>query len=462
MSINRYSNLSQAKFNPMSFQELSVLPFAQRQKHDAASAQAEQAGIIESQRMAADEEAVSSAINAYQAKTDDYINRLDSEGFSNTTKSDIRDLVRERKDLMSPTGIVGRKQAQYDRYVANMKQLDNDKKNISNYKYRALQNKAVEDYNTAIKNDPNASYQDVLAVKDYDYQKEARQIAKDVQGNPKILTQFGFTPIHGAPGQYWNSKTQTKYTGKGDISNTIQSILSQNQDVQADLYQRKELGMLGDASPQDYLKSVGDSFNSYGVYQQTKSRAGFTNQSEIKQLEDAKDPTSPTRYVYSPVKSREIAATSFISELQDIAGGKVKKELSPFIAKPLYSKNPNYAKEMAIYREAMEQSGKISSFETMTDEGKSQFTNISSKLENLVNPATGQTYLQPNATDAEKAGVVANYLEQYKDFAYLNPVVLPLANEGTIQSRMSLNTGESKKVNEGLKMSIDAGRVNTT
>jgi hypothetical protein len=178
MGINRYSNLSQAKFNPMSFQELSMLPFTQRKQHDAATAQAEQARIIESQYMDADKEAVEGAINAFQNKTDDYINKLDSEGFKNSSRSDIRDLVRERKKLMT-TGIPGRKQAQYDRYAANMKQLDKrrDKGDIDVLKHRLLQQKAVEDYNAAIKNDPNSTYQDVMAVNDYDYQKEATKIA---------------------------------------------------------------------------------------------------------------------------------------------------------------------------------------------------------------------------------------------------------------------------------------------
>ena len=244
MAINRYSNLSQAKFNPLSFQELSALPFHQRKQHDAMSAQAEEAGIIQSQRMAADEEAVSSAINSYQSKVDDYINKLDSEGFSNTTKSDIRDLVRERKDLMSPTGIVGRKQAQYDKYVANMKQLDKqyEKGDIDPIKYQLSKNMAVQNYNQAITKDPNATYQDFLAVKNHDIQKDALKIANDVTSAMKTntFTKFGFEPIKGAPGQYMHTKTQTKYKKADAISKAIQDVLGANQDVQMDLSQRQQ------------------------------------------------------------------------------------------------------------------------------------------------------------------------------------------------------------------------------
>ena len=39
--MNRYDNASVAKFSPLSFQELSVVPLMQRQKHDQLLAQQE-------------------------------------------------------------------------------------------------------------------------------------------------------------------------------------------------------------------------------------------------------------------------------------------------------------------------------------------------------------------------------------------------------------------------------------
>jgi hypothetical protein len=320
MGVNRYSNLSQAKFNPLSFQELSALPFHQRKQHDAMSAQAEEAGIIESQRMAADEEAVSGAINDFQAKTDDYINRLDSEGFNNTSKSEIRELARERKELMS-TGIVGRKQAQYDRYAANMKQLDKrrDKGDIDVLKHRLLQQKAVEDYNTAIKNDPNSTYQDVMAVNDYDYQKEATKIAKDVTSamHTNNFTKFGFEAIKGAPGQYMHAKTQTKYKKADAISKAIQDILGANKDVQMDLAQRQQLGMFGEkGTGADYLKSVADKIgNAYEVNQTTITKTGFTHKAQFEEYKRNLDDQTKLQFVRA---SQGVSTTLNSGNLQDI------------------------------------------------------------------------------------------------------------------------------------------------
>lgn len=285
MGINRYSNLSQAKFNPLSFQELSVLPFSQRKQHDAVTAQAEQAAIIESQRMAADEEAVSGAINNYQSKVDDYINRVDSEGFSNTAKSDIRDLVRERKDLMT-TGIVGQKQAQYDRYVANMKQLDKiyEKGDIGSEVYNASKNKAVADYNQAVSKDPNASYQDVMAVKDSKFIDLANKIADVVSKNPEKLTQFGISSrnINGVT-RYFDTKTDTEVTREGLITAAVQNQLKLNPDVVADLTQRQQLGLIND--PNEYLKTLGDQLElTYRKNNRSSSRSSFWDQRELDSL----------------------------------------------------------------------------------------------------------------------------------------------------------------------------------
>ena len=321
MAINRYSNLSQAKFNPLSFQELSALPFHQRKQHDAMSAQAEEAGIIQSQRMAADEEAVSGAINAFQAKTDDYINRLDSEGFNNASKSEIRDLIRERKDLMSPTGIVGRKQAQYDKYTANMKQLDKqrDKGDINVIKHQLLQQKAVEDYNKAVKEDPNASYRDVIAANDYDYQKEGINIAKDVTAAIRTnnLTKFGFEAIKGAPGQYMHWKTQRKYKKADAISKAIQDILGANKDVQMDLAQREQLGMFGkEGTGSEYLKSIADRIgNAYEVDQTTATKTGFTNQAQLEKYKRNLDDQTKLQFVRA---SQGVSTTLNSDNLQDI------------------------------------------------------------------------------------------------------------------------------------------------
>jgi hypothetical protein len=456
MGINRYSNLSQAKFNPMSFQELSMLPFTQRKQHDAATAQAEQARIIESQYMNADKEAVEGAINAFQTKTDDYINKLDSEGFKNSSRSDIRDLVRERKELMT-TGIPGRKQAQYDRYAANMKQLDKDRDKISPYKYQALQQKAVEDYTNAVKEDPNASYRDVLAVKDYDIQKDARQIALDVQKNPQILTDFGFTPIPGAPGQYWNSKTQTKYTGEGDIANAIYSIMGQNREVMDDLYQREQLDLLGDQSATDYLKNVGLSFEGYGVNQVTKSRSGFTNQMQLDSAKRKVDDDvlkGNLNFEKKPQAYLKIEKEHSISTLNNILNGKVHNSVD--YLKPSYSEHRNdiatYNRLMKTYNELKNKEGNKFSINDLSDTEKNNYTNI---YKGLIK--TGQLNPDSKLDSTESIKAVKDYYEsQGNVYEFQNKLITDGFTTNYSNKTVGIKASNPQKITENILNNADS------
>jgi hypothetical protein len=456
MGINRYSNLSQAKFNPMSFQELSMLPFTQRKQHDAATAQAEQARIIESQYMDADKEAVEGAINAFQNKTDDYINKLDSEGFKNSSRSDIRDLVRERKELMT-TGIPGRKQAQYDRYAANMKQLDKDRDKISPYKYQALQQKAVEDYTKAVKEDPNASYRDVLAVKDHDIQKDARQIALDVQKNPQILTDFGFTPIPGAPGQYWNSKTQTKYTGEGDIANAIYSIMGQNREVMDDLYQREQLDLLGDQSATDYLKNVGLSFEGYGVNQVTKSRSGFTNQMQLDSAKRKVDDDvlkGNLNFEKKPQAYLKIEKEHSISTLNNILNGKVHNSVD--YLKPSYSEHRNdiatYNRLMKTYNELKNKEGNKFSINDLSDTEKNNYTNI---YKGLIK--TGQLNPDSKLDSTESIKAVKDYYEsQGNVYEFQNKLITDGFTTNYSNKTVGIKASNPQKITENILNNADS------
>lgn len=456
MGVNRYSNLSQAKFNPLGFEALSALPFHMRKQHDAVAAQAEQARIIESQYMDVDKEAVEGAINAFQTKTDDYINKLDAEGFKNSSKSDIKDLVRERKELIT-TGVPGRKQAQYDRYAANMKQLEKDRKDISPYKYQALQQKAVEDYNTSIKNDPNASYQDVMAVKDYDIQKDARQIAKDVQGNPQILTNFGFTPIQGAPGQYWNSKTQTKYTDEGDISNAIQSIMGQNKEVMDDLYQREQLGLLGDQSAADYLKNVGESFESYGVNQQTKSRAGFTNQMELDSAKRKVDDDilkGNLNFEKKPQAYLKIEKDHSIGILNNVLSGKVHDSVK--YLKPSYSEHRNdmatYNRLMDIYNTEKNKADNKFTIDDLNESEKNNYTNI---YNGLIKTGKIDNTSKLDSDTAIKA--VKDYYEsQGNVYEFQNKLITDGFTTNYSNKTVGIKASNPKKITEGILNNADS------
>jgi hypothetical protein len=334
-TINRYTQLSNAQFDPLSLQEISLVPTQLRKQQDELENQASELGIIKSNRLSPDEAAVSGAISEYEQKVADYTDRLDSEGYNKMNASALKDLAREKRDLVSPTGLIGRKQAAYNAYGDNMIQLDKSfaKGTINADKYGALKNQAITNYKNDITLDDNAIYNPVIGVKDYDIQKNSRQIALDIQNNPKILEKFGM--IHDPKtGRYYDTKNKLEYTPEKAISVGIRAILGQNPDVQSDLQQRSELGLLGELDPAGYLKNIGDTYESlYSKNNKTETRNGYFNPVEVaakkKALEANLDNKSIDfeKYNYENI---ELHSKSDIGLLSDIVNGKQTVDVAEY------------------------------------------------------------------------------------------------------------------------------------
>ena len=110
MQINRYTKTSQARFNPMSLEELMMVPAYKRQQHDAmssnlASVEAELAKVdsldIHSDLARKEQERL---YNQLKQQSD----KLATEGFSNTTKSDILKLNKDYQQTIGPMGTIGK------------------------------------------------------------------------------------------------------------------------------------------------------------------------------------------------------------------------------------------------------------------------------------------------------------------------------------------------------------------
>jgi len=111
--VNRYTKTSQSRFNPMTLQELMLVPAYKRQQHDAMS---ESIGAIETQLAQIDPSDIHSEVaKAEQQRLYDELNKrselLAREGFNNTTKSDILRLNKDYQTSVGPTGVLGKVQA---------------------------------------------------------------------------------------------------------------------------------------------------------------------------------------------------------------------------------------------------------------------------------------------------------------------------------------------------------------
>ena len=107
--MNRYDVASVAKFNPMSFQELSVAPLMQRQKHDQLIAQQE----LLRQNLAKTnphEKYYDEAVRLKNELNDQITSQAESlakEGVNPNSQADFLKLNRNYQETMSPTGKLG-------------------------------------------------------------------------------------------------------------------------------------------------------------------------------------------------------------------------------------------------------------------------------------------------------------------------------------------------------------------
>jgi len=416
--INRYTNLQPAKYTPRTLQEQMLVPAYKRQQHNALDTAASELGAIESNRLKTDEEAVSGAISEFDKELSDYRDKLNKEGFSQSNKSYINTLTKKRQDLLSNTGVVGKATKSYEAYKQNEEELKKlyTSGKISPEKYQLGIQEALSQYDQSGGVVNNGEYNSFMASPDQDIMKRAREIALDIQKNPSTLTNFGLIK---KGNRYYDTKTETDYTKEEAISYAIQSILGQDQEISSDLMQREELGMFGDKTAKDYLKSIGDTHEVfYSKNNTSKTQSGFYDPDETylrhkaldKQLkEDAVDFENYTTTVTQLNNSDDIA------KLKDVRNGIIGIDAKQYMNR-----------------------GDVSFLEAIKDVilGKAPLLpetfeklegNLKNKVENVFEGLKRNGTLSQDAEigSKESLGAVINHMENTKDISLTPKVIKP-------------------------------------
>lgn len=108
--MNRYTQLSTTQFNPLSMEEMSILPAMMRQRHDAASLEMEKrradlnAFAISSPEYSQEAQALIAQMNK---GIDDISGSLASNGYNSLTRTNLSNMNRDYQQLVSPTGRLG-------------------------------------------------------------------------------------------------------------------------------------------------------------------------------------------------------------------------------------------------------------------------------------------------------------------------------------------------------------------
>lgn len=138
--VNRFSQRrNYATFNPMSMQELMVVPQYRQQQHDYAEALAE-AQKTEGTVLSPDKEKFAQGANEINKGITSLVDDLTEKGLQSNTLSNVRSLKKKREDFLDPTtGFGGRALANYALYQEGVKDIEEMRK-TGNYLERDLTN----------------------------------------------------------------------------------------------------------------------------------------------------------------------------------------------------------------------------------------------------------------------------------------------------------------------------------
>lgn len=131
MATNRYTNITPSQFNPLSLQEIMLVPTLKRQQHDAALAGMEQLRDLQVDPLKVHEERALQIKSDFENKINEKVEQLNSQGYNPSIVSELSRLNKEYKDLISPTGEIGKinqaKQIRNQMYDQWLKNKDYDK-----------------------------------------------------------------------------------------------------------------------------------------------------------------------------------------------------------------------------------------------------------------------------------------------------------------------------------------------
>ena len=105
--MNRFSNVSTSKFDPLSLEEIMTVPLAKQQQHNALQASADEYSALQSQRLGQDSEAVDAKLNELKGRSDEISNTLLESGVNKNLSSQFRKLKRDKEKEFSQSGLVG-------------------------------------------------------------------------------------------------------------------------------------------------------------------------------------------------------------------------------------------------------------------------------------------------------------------------------------------------------------------
>jgi len=165
---NRYTNLTPSQFNPLSLEEMMMVPLAKQAKHDSNQKEFATQAMIDVNRLNVDDDLVRRSTDAFKSKLTGVEDRFMERGVSSDTSKSLIELKREKDYNLSQSGEWGQAENAYAQYNANMTEI-RDNKNMSESDKQLFSNYALRRYKGIEAGDKYSAYYGADPVNGLEY-----------------------------------------------------------------------------------------------------------------------------------------------------------------------------------------------------------------------------------------------------------------------------------------------------
>lgn len=468
-TVNRYTQLSRAGYNPRTMQEMMMLPMMRRQQHDQSLAQASQMGLFEQQAAGVDRETVDRVKGEFEGSINEYVERLNKEGFNSETTQGILDLAKSRRkleeDYLNPA------HSNLQAMQAYQKQMMDSKINEGwspQHAQQFAQEQLAGFKGTFGENGSRNSFSGAMLPKHVEVNKRLDEAIKlvgedAVQGGLKQYDVYNYHDLM--------ASTKITETTKNKILESVGLQLQNDAEFLNSYKTESRLNGLNEFDSKGNLK-IGK-FNKKGQFAPESQlglmlygkAAGAASREQSLVLHNIKDELGlhQAKKDLDAAKEGELAYAMLPDQQFAVYGGALSGTISK-LGRPVETTRPLAPKSDSVraqkefveateqWRKQQESGSTVYTIDMMPEDSRNQYTEIFNKLEGsgIIPPG-----MDINSPEAGKA--VNEHLAKYKDASYKNALIQPNASGLTENDTALMISSDNKKASEFLTNNIKAG-----
>lgn len=458
---NRFTQITPARFNPLSAEEILAVPLAKQQQHDIAQAQAAQLADANINRLAVDDPAVTAEIEKLRTTQREIEDQLMTEGVGKGINKKLLGLRRDRQEFLDQGGLGGRAQLAFDQYKANEKAILANK-NLSQRQKDLGLKFALNRYTQSGGAIEGAVYDPYMGADQVDIQQRAMNFAKEIQ--PQELTNIAenYGWFRNSDGTWRNNNVTYKVLPATVIERAVQDYLLGDEKVVSYLQDIQRIGLVQDAGQlvRQAAISAGNAYTrlDFSRKQDMKFQPGyFTGDGKKVSADD-------TFYSYDSIVNRVNFRPGMIDALIDVAeGNEVPVDYTiPMGAGAGSLVMPPGARFSDITGETepsfrQRQERGISTFENRFNEN--ELEEINNIYDKIIASGWNNTTDDPNRTEQQIAAIVGDYMQENRNLVYKNAHIETNMILGPIDSSMLVNTKDAKSQSEAISKRMKRGRA---